>query len=59
MRIAPLQLDPVVGDVQGNLARIVAAARTAAAQGADLAVTSELAICGYPPRDLRRPRRCR
>ncbi|MBU6208387.1 MAG: NAD+ synthase [Planctomycetes bacterium] len=52
MRIAPLQLDPVVGDVQGNLARIVAAARTAAAQGADLAVTSELAICGYPPRDL-------
>ncbi len=52
MRIAPLQLDPVVGDVQGNLARIADAARTAAAQGADLAVTGELAICGYPPRDL-------
>ncbi len=52
MRIAPLQLDPVVGDVQGNLARIVDAARTAAARGADLAVTGELAICGYPPRDL-------
>jgi NAD+ synthetase len=52
MRIAPLQLDPVVGDVQGNLARIAEAARTASAQGADLAVTSELAICGYPPRDL-------
>jgi len=52
MRIAPLQLDPVVGDVQGNLARIVEAARTAAALGADLAVTGELAICGYPPRDL-------
>ena len=52
MRIAPLQLDPVVGEVQGNLARIASAARSAAAQGADLAVTSELAICGYPPRDL-------
>ena len=52
MRIAPLQLDPVVGDVQGNLARIADAARTATVQGADLAVTSELAICGYPPRDL-------
>jgi len=52
MRIAPLQLDSVVGDVQGNLARIADAARTAAKQGADLAVTSELAICGYPPRDL-------
>jgi NAD+ synthetase len=52
MRIAPLQLDPVVGDVQGNLARIASAARSAAAQEADLAVTSELAICGYPPRDL-------
>ena len=52
MRIAPLQIDSVVGDVQGNLARIADAARTAAKQGADLAVTSELAICGYPPRDL-------
>jgi len=52
MRIAPLQIDSVVGDVQGNLARIADAARTAAKQGAELAVTSELAICGYPPRDL-------
>jgi len=38
--------------VQGNLARIAEAARTAASQGADLAVTTELAVCGYPPRDL-------
>ncbi|MBM4111674.1 MAG: NAD+ synthase, partial [Phycisphaerae bacterium] len=52
MRIAPLQLDPVVGDVQGNAARMLDAARTAASLGAELAVTSELAICGYPPRDL-------
>lgn len=52
MRIAPLQIDPVVGDLQGNLSRLLDAARTAAAQGAGLAVTPELAICGYPPRDL-------
>ncbi len=50
MKIALLQLNPTVGDLQGNAALIANAARRA--QGADLAVTSELALLGYPPRDL-------
>ncbi|MCK9564628.1 MAG: NAD+ synthase [Methanothrix sp.] len=50
MKIALLQLNPTVGDLRGNAALIADAARRAA--GADLAVTSELALLGYPPRDL-------
>ena len=50
MKIALLQLNPTVGDLQGNSALIASAARRA--KGADLAVTSELALLGYPPRDL-------
>ncbi|MHB8117326.1 MAG: NAD+ synthase [Methanothrix sp.] len=50
MKIALLQLNPTVGDLQGNAALIACAARGAV--GADLAVTSELALLGYPPRDL-------
>ena len=50
MKIALLQLNPTVGDLQGNAALIAGAARRAA--DADLAVTSELALLGYPPRDL-------
>jgi NAD+ synthase (glutamine-hydrolysing) len=50
MKIALLQLNPTVGDLPGNSALIASAARRAA--GADLAITSELALLGYPPRDL-------
>jgi NAD+ synthase (glutamine-hydrolysing) len=50
MKIALLQLNPTVGDLPGNTALIAGAARRAA--DADLAVTSELALLGYPPRDL-------
>ena len=49
VKIALAQIDPTVGDFTGNLERIVAASRRAAASGARLAVFSELAICGYPP----------
>lgn len=52
MKIALLQIDSIVGDVIGNAARIAAAVRSAAALGAELCVTPELALCGYPPRDL-------
>ncbi len=52
MKIALAQIDPTVGDFTGNLEKIVSASRRAAAQGARLAVFSELAICGYPPADL-------
>ena len=52
MKIALAQVNPTVGDFTGNLEKIVAASGRAAAQGARLAVFSELAICGYPPADF-------
>jgi NAD+ synthase/NAD+ synthase (glutamine-hydrolysing) len=52
MKIALLQLNPTVGDIAGNARRILDALREAAAQGADLAATPELALVGYLPRDL-------
>ena len=52
LRIAACQLDCVVGDLHGNVARILAAYDRAEAAGCDLAVFSELCICGYPPEDL-------
>lgn len=52
LRVALLQINPTAGDLQGNSALIVQAVRTAQARGADLAVTPELALMGYLPRDL-------
>ena len=52
MKIALAQIDPTVGDFTGNLEKIVAASRRAAALNARLTVFSELAICGYPPADF-------
>ncbi len=52
LRIALLQVNPTAGDITGNAALIVRAAQQAQAQGSDLAVTSELALMGYLPRDL-------
>ncbi|MCA8939248.1 MAG: NAD+ synthase [Planctomycetes bacterium] len=52
MRIAIAQLNYTVGDLEGNAGKIVEAGRAAAKSGARLLVTSELAICGYPPLDL-------
>lgn len=52
MRVGLLQLSPVVCDFQGNARKIVEAAQEAFGQGADLCVTPELGIIGYPPRDL-------
>jgi NAD+ synthase (glutamine-hydrolysing) len=52
MRIALAQLNPLIGDLQGNAATILAACRQAAAAGADLVLTPELSLWGYPPRDL-------
>ena len=49
MKIALLQCNTVTGDVAGNAERILAAVREAAAQGADLCVTPELALCGVAP----------
>lgn len=54
MRIAVAQLDPVLGDFPGNVERILAAAQAAQAQGAQLLITPELALCGNPPLDYLR-----
>jgi NAD+ synthase (glutamine-hydrolysing) len=51
--IALAQINLLVGDVQGNAARVVAVARSAATHlGADLVLFPELALSGYPPEDL-------
>jgi NAD+ synthase (glutamine-hydrolysing) len=52
MKIALAQLNPTVGDFAGNSARILDFAKRAAQRGADLAVFSELCLCGYLPMDL-------
>ncbi len=52
MKIALAQLNPTVGDFAGNSAKILEFAHRAAKQGADLAVFSELCLCGYLPMDL-------
>ena len=52
LRIALAQLNPMVGDVAGNLSLAREARRDAAREGADLIVFSELFLCGYPPEDL-------
>ncbi len=52
MKIALAQFNPTVGDFAGNSARILALAAQAKERGAELAVFSELCLCGYPPQDL-------
>jgi NAD+ synthase len=52
LSIALAQLNPTVGDVAGNLARVRRARDQAAELGADLLALSELVLVGYPPEDL-------
>jgi NAD+ synthase/NAD+ synthase (glutamine-hydrolysing) len=52
MRVALAQINPTVGDVSGNVDRMVRAARDASARGAEVVVFPELSVTGYPPRDL-------
>ncbi|MFM2139227.1 MAG: hypothetical protein RJA57_1534 [Bacteroidota bacterium] len=52
MKIALAQQNYHIGHFDGNVARITAAIRKARSCGADLVVFSELAVCGYPPRDF-------
>src|ERR1700734_2992329 len=51
-RIALAQLNPITGDIHGNLTKARAARATAAGQGADVILFPELFIVGYPPEDL-------
>jgi len=52
MKIALAQINPTVGDIPGNAGRIADCIERAAGEGADLVVFGELAVTGYPPRDL-------
>ncbi len=51
-RIALAQVNPTIGDLAGNAAKIRAATERARAAGAALVVFPELCLCGYPPRDF-------
>jgi len=50
--VALAQINCTVGDLQGNAARILEYAGRARGMGADLVLTPELSLCGYPPEDL-------
>ena len=52
LRVALAQVNSVVGDIEGNLARVVGYCREAAKKDADLVLFPELALTGYPPEDL-------
>ncbi|WP_422845487.1 NAD+ synthase [Acidovorax sp. M2(2025)] len=52
LRVTLAQLNFTVGDIEGNVARMVAAARQAARDQSQIVVFSELAVCGYYPADL-------
>jgi NAD+ synthase (glutamine-hydrolysing) len=52
MRLALAQIDPTVGDLDGNRELILARIGEARAAGADLVLLPELAVTGYPPEDL-------
>jgi NAD+ synthetase len=52
LRVAVAQIDTTVGDFEGNAAKILDLGRRAESEGAHVVLFPELAICGYPPRDL-------
>jgi NAD+ synthase/NAD+ synthase (glutamine-hydrolysing) len=52
MKLALAQFNPTVGDFAGNSARILSLAAQAKQRGAELAIFSELCLCGYLPQDL-------
>jgi NAD+ synthase/NAD+ synthase (glutamine-hydrolysing) len=52
VKLGLAQINPTVGDFSGNSQKIIEFAREAHARGAQLALFPELAVCGYPPRDL-------
>jgi len=52
VKITLAQLNPLVGDIQGNTRRLVQEWERCDKEGSDLLITPELYLCGYPPRDL-------
>ena len=52
MRVALAQIDPTVGDIDGNAAKVAEWIGRAAAAGAELTIFPELCVPGYPAEDL-------
>lgn len=52
LRIGMAQINPVLGDLEGNSGKIIGLIKDAAEKGVDLIIFPELAITGYPPQDL-------
>jgi len=52
MKVALAQIDTTVGAFESNAARMLERAKEAADKGAQLILFPELALCGYPPKDL-------
>ena len=52
VKVALGQINPTIGDFEGNRRLVLEATAAAERQGADLAIFPELALVGYPPRDL-------
>jgi len=52
MRIGILQLNPKINDLEGNTEKIISAARKAREMGAEVCITPEMALLGYPPKDF-------
>jgi NAD+ synthase (glutamine-hydrolysing) len=52
LKLAIAQLNPTIGDLAGNSQCILSAAEQALTAGAEILLTPELSLCGYPPRDL-------
>ena len=52
MKIALIQINPVIGDFTANCKKVSSFVSQAKEKGCDLAIFPELAICGYPPQDL-------
>jgi NAD+ synthase (glutamine-hydrolysing) len=52
MKVACGQINPVIGDFEGNCAKVITLSAQAAAAGCALVVFPELCLCGYPPMDL-------
>lgn len=52
MKISILQINPIIGDLEGNAHKIISGVKKAYEDKPDLIITPELALTGYPPRDL-------
>src|SRR5262249_2814519 len=52
VKVALAQINPTIGDIEANVAKILDFARRAREGGAELVIFPELAVCGYPPMDL-------